>query len=105
MYQEVISARVQLKDVEKLELHNIAAITGRDKKYCVIFRLSEYAQNESWQYPNREEVSAPTFLTHRTRLSEVRVFRTIEQAIQVLEDANLLKKFTIEVALGNWESK
>lgn len=93
MHQEIVNKGIALKDIGSLKLHNVATITGQKGKYCIVFSLSYEAMNNS--YPTLTEAFTDSVvLAIGTKL---RWFRSIEQAFQLLDDANLLKKFTVEL--------
>ena len=93
MYQETVNKGIALKNVQALKLHDTATITGQKGKYCIIFSLSYEAMNNAYS-------TVPEIFTDSVVLAigtKLRWFRNIEQAFQLLEDANLLKKFTVEL--------
>lgn len=93
MYQEPVNKGIALKNVHTLKLHDIATITGQKGKYCIIFSLSYEAMNNAYY-------TVPEIFTDSVALAvgtKLRWFRSIEQAFQLLDDANLLKKFTVEL--------
>lgn len=93
MPQELVNKGITLKDVHVLKLHDVATITGQKGKYCIVFSLSYEAMHNS--YPTLTEAFTDSVvLATGTKL---RWFRSIEQAFQLLEDFNLLQKFTVEL--------
>lgn len=93
MPQELVNKGITLKDVHVLKLHDIATITGQKGKYVIVFSLSYEAMNNAYSMVP-EIFTDSVVLAVRTKL---RWFRSIEQAFQLLDDANLLKKFTVEL--------
>ena len=93
MHQDIVNKGIALKDIHVLKLHDIATITGQKGKYCIVFSLSYEAMNNAYS-------TVPEIFTDSVVLAtgtKLRWFRSIEQAFQLLEDFNLLQKFTIEL--------
>lgn len=97
MHQDIVNKGIALKDIGSLKLHDVAIIAGQKGKYCIIFSLSFMAMNDSYSELH-EEFTEEVFLSTGTQPTKPRWFRSIEQAFQLLEDANLLKKFTVELS-------
>ena len=103
MHQEIVNKGIALKDIGSLKLHDVAIIAGQKGKYCIIFSLSFMAMNDSYSELH-EEFTEEIFLSTGTQPTKPRWFRSIEQAFQLLEDFNLLQKFTVELVRTTFEA-
>lgn len=103
MHQETVNKGIALKEIGNLKRHDVAVIAGQKGKYCIIFSLSFMAMNDSYSELHKE-FTEEVYLSTGTQPTKPHWFRSIEQAFQLLEDFNLLQKFTVELVRTAFEA-